>query len=171
MTLFSWQQVKRINHYLHKELADPHVTVQQLYDEYQQQAATLHRRPYFRSQFPKKYKDFTTDKKVSGQVKSKPGQRLELDFVGDALSYFDRIVHKFEQVVLFVATLSFSKLIYVEAIANQGATCFALVLINTLAFFRGQTNIVVVDNTKAAIILHTKYEIAQLHSCTVAQSP
>jgi transposase len=149
--------------HLHKELADPHVTVQQLYDEYQQQAAILHKRTYSRSQFARKYKDFTAEKKVSGHVKSKPGKKLELDFAGDVLSYYDRALGKFVQVILFVATLAFSKLVYVEAIANQGATCFAMALVNALDFFRGQTGIIVVDNTKAAIILHTKYEIAQLH--------
>lgn len=150
--------------YLHRELADPHVTMQQLYDEYQQQAESLQKKAYSKSQFSKKYQDFTTEKKVSGHVKSKPGKRLELDFAGDVLSYFDRSMNKFIQVVLFVATLSFSKLVYVEAILNQGAICFALALKNALDFFRGQTTIVVVDNTKAAIILHVRYEVAQLHS-------
>ena len=150
--------------YLHRELADPHVTMQQLYDEYQQQAESLQKKAYSKSQFSKKYQDFTTEKKVSGHVKSKPGKRLELDFAGDVLSYFDRSMNKFIQVVIFVATLSFSKLVYVEAILNQGAICFALALKNALDFFRGQTTIVVVDNTKAAIILHVRYEVAQLHS-------
>jgi len=150
--------------YLHRELADPHVTMQQLYDEYQQQAESLQKKAYSKSQFSKKYQDFTTEKKVSGHVKSKPGKRLELDFAGDVLSYFDRSMNKFIQVVLFVATLSFSKLVYVEAILNQGAICFALALKNALDFFRGQTTVVVVDNTKAAIILHVRYEVAQLHS-------
>lgn len=150
--------------YLHRELADPHVTMQQLYDEYQQQAESLQKKAYSKSQFSKKYQDFTTEKKVSGHVKSKPGKRLELDFAGDVLSYFDRSMNKFIQVVIFVATLSFSKLVYVEAILNQGAICFALALKNALDFFRGQTTVVVVDNTKAAIILHVRYEVAQLHS-------
>lgn len=150
--------------HMHKELADSHVTVQLLYDEYQQQAVILNKKAYSKSQFAQKYKDFTAEKKVSGHVKSKPGQKLELDFAGDALFYFDRSIGTFVKVVLFVATLFFSKLVYVEAIANQGAKCFALALVNALAFFRGQTGIVVVDNTKAAIILHTKYEIVQLHS-------
>lgn len=150
--------------YLHRELVDPHVTMQQLYEEYQQRAESLQKKAYSKSQFSKIYKDFTTEKKVSGHVKSKPGRKLELDFAGDALSYFDRSINKFIQVVLFVATLSFSKLVYVEAIPNQGAICFALALKNALDFFRGQTAVVVVDNTKAAIILHTKYEVAQLHS-------
>ncbi len=150
--------------YLHRELVDPHVTMQQLYEEYQQRAESLQKKAYSKSQFSKIYKDFTTEKKVSGHVKSKPGRKLELDFAGDVLSYFDRSINKFIQVVLFVATLSFSKLVYVEAIPNQGAICFALALKNALDFFRGQTAVVVVDNTKAAIILHTKYEVAQLHS-------
>jgi|GEM_PF-1702778 len=150
--------------YLHRELADSHVTIQQLYEEYQQQAENLQKKAYSKSQFPKKYQDFTTDKKVSGHVKSKPGRKLELDFAGDELSFFDRSIGKFIQVILFVATLSFSKLVYVEAIINQGAICFALALKNALDFFRGQTAVVVVDNTKAAIILHVKYEVAQLHS-------
>jgi transposase len=150
--------------YLHRELADSHVIMQQLYDEYQQRAESLQKKAYSKSQFAKKYQDFTEEKKVSGHVKSKPGKKLELDFAGDALSFFDRSMGKFIQVVLFVATLSFSKLVYVEAIPNQGAICFALALKNALDFFRGQATVVVVDNTKAAILLHMKYEIAQLHS-------
>jgi len=150
--------------HLHKELADAHVTVQRLYSEYQQQAATLQKKTYSRSQFAKKYQDFSARRKVSGHVKNKPGQKMELDFAGDALCYFNRNIGVFVQAVLFVATLSFSKLVYVEAIPNQGAVCFALALINALVFFRGLTSIVVVDNTKAAVILHTKNEIAQLHS-------
>ncbi|MFA6845678.1 MAG: hypothetical protein WCR02_08130 [Sphaerochaetaceae bacterium] len=63
---------------VHKELSDPHVTVELLFNEYCAQAALKDLKPYSRSQFNKKYQNYWYRIKISNHVKAKPGDKLEL---------------------------------------------------------------------------------------------
>ncbi|MDD3930182.1 MAG: IS21 family transposase [Sphaerochaeta sp.] len=149
--------------WVHRELSDPHVTVNLLHEECQQKAASEGLKAYSRTQFFTQYHAFCTTVKYSAKTKAKPGSSVELDFAGDLVHYTDPLLHTKVNAVLFVATLTFSKLTYVEAIERQSAVCFAHATMNALDWFGGTCRFLRPDNTRAAVILHSKHEVAQLN--------
>lgn len=149
--------------WVHQELSDPHVTVNLLHEEYQQKAASEGLRAYSRTQFFSQYHAYCSDVKYSAKTKTRPGSSIELDFAGDLVHYMDPLLHAKVDAVLFVATLTFSKLTYVEAIEHQSAVCFAHATMNALDWFGGTCRFLRPDNTKAAVILHSRHEVAQLN--------
>lgn len=149
--------------WVHRELSDPHVTVNLLHEEYQQKAAAEGLKAYSRTQFFTRYHAFSSSVKYSAKTKAKPGSSVELDFAGDLVHYTNPLLHTRVSAVLFVATLTFSKLTYVEAIESQSAVCFAHATMNALDWFGGTCRFLRQDNTKAAVILHSKHEVALLN--------
>lgn len=149
--------------WVYQELSDPHVTVNLLHEEYQQKAASEGLRAYSRTQFFSQYHAYCSDIKYSAKTKTRPGSSIELDFAGDLVHYMDPLLHAKVDAVLFVATLTFSKLTYVEAIEHQSAVCLAHATMNALDWFGGTCRFLRPDNTKAAVILHSKHEVAQLN--------
>lgn len=148
---------------VHQELSDEKVTLNLLHEEYEQRAKKAKLKAYSRSQFFNKYNKFANTVKYKGKLKRKPGSSIELDFAGSSVYYYDVLSASNVKATLFVATLSFSKLTYVEAIEKQNAFCFAQATINALQYFGGGCRYFIPDNTKAAVILHSKHELAILN--------
>ncbi|NMA22435.1 MAG: IS21 family transposase [Spirochaetales bacterium] len=149
--------------WMHGELSNAHVTVNLLHEEYEQKAHEMGLRPYSRSQFFERYHNWSNRHSYSAKIKAKPGHSVELDFAGDLVHYIDPLTRIPVKVTLFVATLSFSKLLYVQAVERQKAICLAHATIGSFKYFGGVTRAIIVDNTKAAIILHSKHELAVLN--------
>lgn len=150
--------------YVYKEMSRAGVTVNLLHQEYCSVAEKSNLKAYSRSHFSEQYKIFTKANKVGAKIKRKPGDSIELDFAGDLVSYTDAYSKEQVEVTLFIATLSFSKLTYVEAIRNKSAVSFASAVANALHWYGGVPRYLIVDNAKAAVILHSKYERANLNS-------
>ena len=148
--------------WMYDELSNAHVTVNLLHEEYEEQAKKEGLRPYSRSQFFERYKKWCNVTKYSAKIKNKPGHSMELDFAGDLVQYIDPLTKTAVKVPLFVSTLSFSKLLWVQAVPRQTAVCFAHSVVDAFKFFKGVTRAIIVDNTKSAVILHSKHELAVL---------
>ncbi len=149
--------------WIHKELCDPMVTVNLLWEEYQQAANAEGKEAYSRTQFFDKYTVFANVVKCGAHIKRRPGDSLELDFAGDLLYIVDPLLYTRRSVVLFLATLSFSKLLYVEAIDRQSAVCFTYATMNAMEWHGGVCRILIPDNTRAAVIVASKKDLAVLN--------
>ncbi len=149
--------------WMYEELSNSHVTVNLLHEEYEQQAQKEGLKPYSRSQFFERYKKWCNHTKYSAKIKTKPGHSVELDFAGDLVQYVDPLTKEKVKVTLFVATLSFSKLLWVQAVPRQTAVCFAHAVKDAITSFGGVPRAIIVDNAKAAVIMHAKHELAVLN--------
>jgi transposase len=149
--------------WMHRELSNKHVTVNLLHEEYVGSAEKSGLEAYSRSQFFNRYRAWCNTNQYSAKIKSKPGHSVELDFAGDLVHYIDPLTRQPVKVTLFVAVLSFSNLVFVQAVDRQTAVRLAHATIDAFAFFGGTTRAIIVDNTKAAVILHSKHEQAVLN--------
>ena len=73
--------------YVYNELAKPGVTLSLLWAEYCAKCEAEHTIPYQHSQFNDKYHAYAASKKATLRIKRKPGEIMEVDWVGDTLKH------------------------------------------------------------------------------------
>ena len=73
--------------YIYNELAKPGVTLSLLWAEYCTQCAQEHTIPYQHTQFNEKYHAYAASKKATLRIKRKPGELMEVDWVGCRLAF------------------------------------------------------------------------------------
>ena len=105
--------------YIHSELAKPGVTLSLLWAEYCAKCELEHTIPYQHTQFNEKYRAFASAKKATLRIKRKPGELLEVDWVGDTLKVYDSALGHEVTAYIFVACLPCSMYSYVEAFPDM----------------------------------------------------
>ena len=75
--------------YVYNELAKPGVTLSLLWAEYCAKCEAEHTIPYQHTQFNDKYHAYAASKKATLRIKRKPGESMEVDWVGDTLKVYD----------------------------------------------------------------------------------
>lgn len=78
--------------WIRQELKDPHVTMNILYEKYEEKAKASGLIPCSRTQFFDTCNVFADVVKCDAHIKRKPGDSLELDFAGD-LTYYTNVHH------------------------------------------------------------------------------
>lgn len=148
---------------IHQELKDPHVTMNILHEEYEEKAKASGLISYSRTQFFDTYNVFADVVKCGAHIKRKPGDSLELDFAGDLTYYTNPHTMEDVPVVLFLASLSYSKLTFVKAIESQKAVFYINATMDAFGQIGGVTRCLTVDNTKAAVIFPSRIDLAVLN--------
>lgn len=103
---------------VHKKLARRNATLKLLYDAYKSQVV---RRAYTYISFCRRYSEWRQVSGLgvpNGNVQVIPGERMEIDFVGDNLKWIDPNCDV-QRARLFIAVLPYSNLTYVEAFPNE----------------------------------------------------
>lgn len=140
--------------YCIKELKKKHVTVKLLQDEY------LDKYPngLKYTQFKKRILDAEAANSITAHFERKPGERMEIDWSGDKVYYFD---DQGEAIAcnVFVCVIGRSGYTYMEVFKDRTSTSFLTGVINALSYFGGVPKFLVPDNDKSAVISHKKYEI------------
>ena len=80
------------------------------------------------------------------------GQKMEVDFAGKTFRITDRVTGELSDIVVFVAILPYSQLIYAEGMLSTKEPQWINVNNNALVYFGGVPSIVVCDNCKQAVI-------------------
>ena len=75
--------------YIYNELAKPGVTLSLLWAEYCAKCEAEHTIPYQHTQFNEKYHAYAASKKATLRIKRKPGETMEVDWIGDTLKVYD----------------------------------------------------------------------------------
>lgn len=145
--------------YIHSELAKPGVNLSLLWAEYCEKCAQEHTIPYQHSQFNEKYHAFAASKKATLRIKRKPGETLEVDWVGDTLSVYDSAAGCEVKAYIFVACLPCSLYSYVEAFPDMKSNHWIEAHVHAYSFFGGVTRILVPDNLKTGVIKNTRNEL------------
>ena len=73
----------------YQELAKPRVTLTLLWAEYCTQCEVEHTIPYQHTQFNEKYHTYAASKKTTLRIKRKPGETMEVDWIGDTFKVHD----------------------------------------------------------------------------------
>lgn len=82
------------------------------------------------------------------------GQKMEVDFAGRTFEMTDRLTGEIVTIVVFVAVLPYSKLIYAEGMVSTKEPQWIEVNNNALRYFGGVPALVVCDNCKQAVLVN-----------------
>ena len=149
-----FEQFKTLIPYLEKELQRKYVTRKLLWQEYKKQYA----QGYSYSQFCFHLSQLLVARKGSALMQHDPGNKLQVDFAGDTLSYIDRDTGESISVQVFAAALPYSSYTYALAVPSQKTDDFLHALQCCLNHLGGVPQLVVPDNLKAAVIKADRYE-------------
>ncbi|MBS6938143.1 MAG: transposase [Lachnospiraceae bacterium] len=134
--------------YVYNELAKPGVTLSLLWAEYCAKCEAEYTIPYQHSQFNDKYHAYAASKKATLRIKRKPGETMEVDWVGDTLKVYDAVSCCDIPAYIFVAVLPCSLYGYAEAFPDMKSNHWIEAHIHAYSFFGGVTRILVPDNLK-----------------------
>ena len=145
--------------YVHAELAKSGVTLSLLWAEYCTKCELEHTIPYQHAQFNEKYHAFAEAKKATLRINRKPGEIMEVDWVGDTLTVFDVAAGGEIKAYVFVACLPCSMYGYAEAFSDMKSNHWITAHVHAYTHFGGVTRILVPDNLKTGVIKNTRTEL------------
>lgn len=145
--------------YIYNELAKPGVTLSLLWAEYCAKCEAEHTIPYQHTQFNEKYHAYAASKKATLRIKRKPGETMEVDWIGDTLKVYDSANCREIPAYIFVAVLPCSLYGYAEAFPDMKSNHWIEAHVHAYSFFGGVTRILVPDNLKTGVIKNTRMEL------------
>ena len=141
--------------YLHRELRRAGVTLQLLWEEYQQQHQG---QAYKYSAFCEKYHAWAAKLKRSMRQMHIGGDKLFVDYAGQTVPVIDASSGEITQAQIFVAALGASNFTYACATPTQKAADWVGAIIDTLEFIGGVPRLLVPDQPRALIARPDRYE-------------
>ena len=100
---------------LSKELTRPGVTMQLLWEEYQDQCRLSKTLGYQATQFKKYFNEYRVQNQFTEVIRHKAGERIEVDWAGTRVRWMDPDTGEVILGYLFVGVLSFSGYAYAQA--------------------------------------------------------
>jgi len=147
--------------WVHRELRRVGVTLQQLWLEYREAAATgpqTGAAPYSYSQFCDLYAIFRGKVDVTMRQVHLAGEKVFLDYSGKKPCIVDPITGEVTPVELFVAVLGASNYTFAEATRTQTLPDFCASTVRTLEFFGCTPKIAVPDQLRSAVSGPDRYD-------------
>jgi len=149
-----YQTLEALFPFFVKELKRTGVNRGVLWGEYRQQ----HPDGYSYSQFCDHFKKWSLGQSGTMHMEHEPADKLFIDFTGKKLLITDALSGEITEVEVFVATLGYSQLTYVQVVASQCKEDLIAATENALHFFKGVPRAIVPDNLKSAVNKPDKYE-------------
>lgn len=109
---------------------------------------------YSYRQFCQLYETWCKNNEETAHFNHIPGQIMEVDFAGKTFKLRDPLSGEESDIIVFVAVLPYSQLIYAEGMASAKEPQWISVNNNALSYFGGVPSIVVCDNCKQAVIVN-----------------
>ena len=134
------------------------VTLSLLYQEYVAQCRAQKKPFYKRTQFFDKYADYVKKNRLTMHINHKPGDRVMVDWDGKTMEVCDEYTGEITTAYLFVGTLPFSMLSYVQACPTMKVHDWIDCHIRMFEYFEGVPRLLIPDNLKTGIITNKKYE-------------
>lgn len=107
---------------------------------------------YSYRQFCERYGMWCDDNEEDAHFSHIVAQTMEVDFAGKTFEMIDRLTGEITDVVVFVAVLPYSQMIYAEGMSLTKEPQWIQVNNNALKFYGGVPAIVVCDNCKQAVV-------------------
>lgn len=144
--------------HVHREMARPSVTLLLLWNEYVARCRAEGGVPYRYSFFAEQYRRWVTSTGASMRVERSPGESIEVDWAGDAMSFADPLTGAGVEAWLFVAACSFSAYTYVEAFADMTLRSWVDGHVRAFEAFGGTCRLLVPDNLRTGVSRADRYE-------------
>lgn len=112
---------------------------------------------YSYRQFCENYAKWCEENKETLHFNAVIGQKMEVDFAGKTFQMVDHLTGEPMEIVVFVAVLPYSQLIYAEGMVSTKEPQWIAVNNNALLYFGGVPALVVCDNCKQAVIANTDW--------------
>ena len=142
--------------YVHAELKKTGVTLQLLWEEYRDKCRKENVNACSYVTFTKHYKKYTADKNYTSHIEHRPGVEVEVDWSGSTMHFTDPDTQTDITAYLFVATLPYSQISYVEATTDMKEKAWLSCHVNMFRFFGGTPVKIVCDNLKTGVTSHPK---------------
>lgn len=139
---------------VHRELRRKSVTLQLLWQEYKE----AYPDGYQYSQFCERYRRWAKKLDVCLRQDYRAGEKMFVDFAGQAIPVTDPETGAVRRVQLFVATLGASSYTFAEARESQHLPAWIDAHVRAWQFFGGVAAITVPDNLKSAVTRPCRYE-------------
>lgn len=125
-----------------------------LWNRYSKKCRDAETKPYSYRQFCENYAKWCEGNKETLHFNAVSGQKMEVDFAGQTFQMVDHLTGELMEIVVFVAVLPYSKLIYAEGMVSTKEPQWIAVNNNALQYFGGVPALVVCDNCKQAVIVN-----------------
>ncbi len=118
---------------------------------------------YSYRQFCGNYAKWCEENKETLHFNAVIGQKMEVDFAGKTFQMVDHLTGELMEIVVFVAVLPYSQLIYAEGMVSTKEPQWIAVNNNALRYFGGVPALVVCDNCKQAVIANRDWISPELN--------
>ena len=118
---------------------------------------------YSYRQFCENYAKWCEENKETLHFNAVIGQKMEVDFAGKTFRMVDYLTGEVVEIVVFVAVLPYSQLIYAEGMTSTKEPQWIAVNNNALRYFGGVPALVVCDNCKQAVIANRDWISPELN--------
>ena len=145
--------------WVHRELKRKGVTRSLLYCEYRDACKAAGDEACSITTFNQGYADWAARKSVVMHIERRPGQKMEVDWAGSAMSLVDRDTGELVDVYVFVACMPFSGKLYAEGFLGMDSECWLAAHVRALDFYGGVPEELVPDNCRIAVTKHTRDEL------------
>ena len=144
--------------YIHKELSKKGVTLTMLWQEYCERAYANGETSYMSTQFGDKYRRWDRVTKAVMRVTHRPGDTMQVDWVGSTIPYFDSVTGEEYKAYLFVAALPCRSYLYVEVCTDMKQENWLMCHVHAYEYLGGVTHVLVPDNLNTGVVANTRYE-------------
>lgn len=141
---------------LSKELVRPGVTMQLLWEEYQDQCRLSKSMGYQATQFKKYFNEYLIQNQFTEVIRHKAGERIEVDWAGTRVRWIDPANGEVQLGYLFVGVLSFSGYAYAQACPDMTQASWIDAHNRMFQYFGGVAQLLIPDNLKTGVISHGK---------------
>lgn len=118
---------------------------------------------YSYRQFCENYAKWCEENKETLHFNAVIGQKMEVDFAGKTFQMVDHLTGEVVEIIVFVAVLPYSQLIYAEGMTSTKEPQWITVNNNALRYFGGVPALVVCDNCKQAVIANRDWISPELN--------
>lgn len=140
---------------IHKEMSHKHMTIQLVYQEYQEKNPTIR---YSYSNFCRKYKQWRKKQKITMPIAHEYGDKCFIDYAGDTIPIYSKNNQVIHNAQIFVAVLGGSQYIFITATLSQTIPDWIAANVKAFEFFGGVPALLVPDNLAAAVKDSCKYD-------------
>jgi transposase len=139
------------------------MTLNVLWNRYKKKCRDAGTKFYSYRQFCENYTKWCNENKESLHFNAVSGQKMEVDFAGQTFRMVDHLTGELMEIVVFVAVLPYSQLIYAEGMISTKEPQWIAVNNNALQYFGGVPALVVCDNCKQAVIVNKDWISPELN--------
>ena len=141
----------------HQMTERKNMTLVYLWGRYSKQCQAEGKKHYQYRQFCELYGIWCEENYETIHLQAVIGQKMEVDFAGKTFDLIDSLTGEITTIVVFVAVLPYSQLIYAEGMISTKEPQWIDVNNHALKFFGGVPAIVVCDNCKQAVIANNDW--------------